>query len=57
MPVPVKNELLERQPNNYENVVKRDLILKRSALRDQKRLQILTYAFAELVREQRDIIV
>ena len=56
IPVPIISELLERLPNNYENVVKRTMTLKRSALWDSKRKQIFKNKFKELVEEKRIVV-
>ena len=52
MPAPVKSEMLERLPNNYESAVKRTMTLKHSALQNPKCKQILTGTFAKLVGEK-----
>ena len=51
MPVPLKSEVLEALPNNYESALKRTLSLRRNVDKNPELKQILLDTFAELLRE------
>ena len=52
MPVPIKNEVLQKLPDNYNFALKRTLSLKRNALRNPTLKKTLLNTFAELVAEE-----
>ena len=52
MPVPIKNEVLQKLPDNYNSALKRTLSLRRNALRNPTLKKTLLNTFAELVPEE-----
>ena len=52
MPVPLKSEVLEVLPKNYESALKRTLSLSRNAAKNLELKQIFLDTFAELLREE-----
>ena len=51
MPVPLKQDIIEKLPENYQNALKRTMSMDNSALRNSKLREALTDTFSELIRE------
>ena len=51
MPVPFKNDILAKLPNNYVNALKRTQTLKNKAMKDPELRKFLINTFAELIDE------
>ena len=51
MPVPLKLDMIDKLPDNYENALKRTLALRTKAMRNPDLYNVLSDAFAELVAE------
>ena len=51
MPVPFKNDILAKLPNNYVNALKRTRTLKNKAMKDPELRKFLINTFAELIDE------
>ena len=51
IPVPLKNDVAEKLPNNYSNALKRTLSVRRKALNDVQLKNMLTETFEEMISE------
>ena len=51
MPVPLKPDIIEQLPENYQNALKRSMSMRNSALHNSKLREVLTDTFSELIRE------
>ena len=51
MPVPLKLDIIEQLPENYQIALKRTMSMRNSALHNSKLRQVLTDTFSELIRE------
>ena len=51
MPVPLKPDIIEQLPENYQNALKRTMSMRNSALHNSKLREVLTDTFSELIRE------
>ena len=49
IPVPLKNDVVEKLPNNYSNALKRTLSVRRKALNDVQLKNMLTETFEEMI--------
>ena len=52
IPVPLKNEIVERLPNNYESALKRTSSMRCKALQDSNLERILVTTLGELIAEK-----
>ena len=51
IPVPLKNDVTEKLPNNYSNALKRTLCVRRKVLNDVQLKNMLTETFEEMISE------